>query len=184
MQRKIESEDAWNGIEQAISAIRAYCISLLCHYVDRPLALTGPYLQAILLYPMTVFTMHTYLQFTLSPLSLINCLFCMIQLYAIAVVKQVHENKLYVQVSAILHGSGEHVVIRLQHFRNNKIKFFWIVQNIICEEVLIFKNSLLPHPSEQYSQIHTPTTLPSNHTFLQASTLKMEAVVSSKTTAI
>lgn len=183
MQRKIESEDAWNGIEQAISAIRAYCISLLCHYVDRPLALTGPYLQAIFVYPMTAFTMHTYLQFTPSPMSLTHCLFCLIQLHAIAVAKQVHE-KLYINFPRFSHGPREYVVIRLQLFRNNKVKFFWIVKNVICGEVLIFRSSLLPPPSGQYSQIRTPTIISSNHIFPHSSTLKMEAVVSSKTTAI
>jgi hypothetical protein len=72
-------------MDQAISPIRAYCISLLCHYVDRPLALTGPYLQAEFVCPVTVFTMHTSLQFTPSPVSIIHCLFCVTYHYAVAV---------------------------------------------------------------------------------------------------
>jgi hypothetical protein len=70
---------------------------------------------------------------------------------------------------------------------NNKIKLFWIVNNVICWLVLlvlISRISLLPPSLGHYSQIRIPTNLPSIYAFLQASTLKMEAVFSSKMAAM
>jgi len=60
-------------MDQVISAITGYYISVLCQDVGRPMALTGPYLEAIFMRHMTVFMMHSPSQFTHLPAPNLPC---------------------------------------------------------------------------------------------------------------